>query len=160
MAEIKVKQVKDKRELKTFIYLPEKIHKGHKNWVPPVYLDESSYFNPAKNKAFEYCETILAIAYIDNKPVGRIMGIIHNRYNQIQNVKNARFCFPETYNDPNIIVELLCYIESWAREKGMTKLVGPLAFSDKDPQGLIIEGFDEEVVISTACNWPWMPEYN
>jgi hypothetical protein len=37
----------------------------------------------------------------------------------------------------------------------MEKLVGPLGFSDKDPQGLLIEGFDKPVVIATNCNFPY-----
>jgi hypothetical protein len=37
--------------------------------------------------------------------------------------------------------------------------VGPLAFSDKDPQGFLIEGFNERVVIATNYNFPWMPEF-
>jgi ribosomal protein S18 acetylase RimI-like enzyme len=38
----------------------------------------------------------------------------------------------------------------------MEALVGPLAFSDKDPQGFLIEGFDEPVSIASNCNFPFM----
>ena len=38
----------------------------------------------------------------------------------------------------------------------MEKLVGPLAFSDKDPQGFLIEGYNETVSISSNCNFPYM----
>jgi hypothetical protein len=40
----------------------------------------------------------------------------------------------------------------------MVKLVGPLAFSDKDPQGFMIEGFDKPIVIATNPNLPYMPQ--
>ena len=39
---------------------------------------------------------------------------------------------------------------------GMVQLVGPLAFSDKDPQGFLIEGYDKPVVIASNCNFPYM----
>ena len=47
-------------------------------------------------------------------------------------------------------------MEEWAILRGKTCLVGPLGFSDKDPQGLLIEGLDEPSVISTICNFPYM----
>ena len=50
-------------------------------------------------------------------------------------------------------------IEQWARSKGMTHLVGPLAFSDKDPQGFLVEGFGHPVSIATNCNFPWMVDF-
>ncbi len=38
----------------------------------------------------------------------------------------------------------------------MVKLVGPLAFSDKDPQGFLIDGFDEPVSLACNCSYPYM----
>ena len=39
------------------------------------------------------------LAYRDGKPVGRIMGIVNNRYNSIKNEKHGRFCFMECFDD-------------------------------------------------------------
>ncbi len=153
-----VKEVASKSELKRFIYLPEAIHKDHSNWVHPIYMDEWEFFNPKKNKSFQSCETILLLAYRDQKVVGRIMGIIHLKYNELHHEKNVRFAFFETWNDDEVASALLRAIESWGREKGMERLIGPLAFSDKDPQGFLIEGFDEPVVIASNCNFPYQVE--
>ena len=156
---IKIKEVGGKRELRIFIHLPAKIHRNHHNWVPPVYMDEWLFFNPKKNTAFSYSHTILLLAYRDKKPVGRIMGIINNKYNEIHNENDARFCFLETYNDPEISKALLRKVEQWAAELGAENLVGPLGFSDKDPQGLLVDGFDEPMVISTNCNFEYMVSF-
>jgi len=48
--------------MREFIHLPAKIHKNHTNWVPPIYMDEWTYFNPKKNRAFDHCTTILYVA--------------------------------------------------------------------------------------------------
>jgi GNAT superfamily N-acetyltransferase len=156
---IEVRELKGKSDLKTFIYLPEKIHRDHSNWVHPMYADEWLFFNPAKNKSFSYCDSFLALAWDNGKPVGRIMGIINRRYNETHNENNARFCFLECYKDLSIARKLLEYTENWARQLGMVKLVGPLGFSDKDPQGLMIEGFQERIVIASNFNFPWLPEF-
>lgn len=157
--EITIKKVDNNALIRKFIFLPEQIHKHHKNWVHPLYFDDKVFFNPNKNKSFAYSEAIMALAFIGKKAVGRIMGIINHRYNNLHNEMHARFCFLECYEDIEIAKALISYIENWARERGMVKLVGPLGFSDKDPQGIIIEGFEERVVIATNYNFVWMKDF-
>jgi hypothetical protein len=153
--DIEIIEVKSRRHLRTFIYLPAKIHKTHKNWVPPIYIDDRNFFNPRKNRSFSYCDTILLLAMRGRKPAGRIMGIINHKYNEAHNERDGRFCFMETYNEPDIAQALLRAVEKWALLKNMTRMVGPLGFSDKDPQGMLIEGFDQPMVIATNCNFPY-----
>jgi len=54
--------------------------------------------------------------------------------------------------------ELITAVEKWSRENGMTALVGPLGFSDKDPQGFQVEGFDMPKIMTTTTNLPYLPE--
>lgn len=154
---IEVREVKTKKQLKEYIYLPSKIHKNHKTWLPPLYIDEWSYYNTKKNKAFSYCDTILLLAYKDNVPVGRIFGIINHRYNEKYNEKHGRFTFLEAYEDQNIVHALISYVENWAKQKGMVRMIGPFGFSDKDPEGFLIEGFEHIPILVTACNLEYMP---
>ncbi|HZK93015.1 MAG TPA: hypothetical protein VFC67_02320 [Prolixibacteraceae bacterium] len=156
--EILIKEVDSKKMLKQFIYLPAAIHKNHFNWVPPIYMDEWEFFDPKKNLSFQSCETIMFLAYRSNEVVGRIMGLVHLKYNALHNEKHARFAFFETYNDDEVATALLVAVENWGRKKGMGQIVGPLAFSEKDPQGILIEGFDEPVVIASNCNFPYQSE--
>lgn len=154
--EITINEVKSKKDLKAFIYLPEKIHKEHSNWVHPIYMDDWEFFNPKKNKSFSHCDYILLLAFKGNQPVGRCMGLIHHDYNKKHNEKYVRFSFIETWNDQEVFHALIDYIAEWGRQKGMEKMVGPLAFSDKDPQGFLIEGFDAPHVLASNCNFPYM----
>ncbi|HYW96477.1 MAG TPA: hypothetical protein VE870_12865 [Bacteroidales bacterium] len=156
---LEIKEVKTGRELKQFIYLPSKIHKDHDNWVPPVYSDEWTFFNPKKNRAFDHSTTILYLALKEGRIAGRIMGIINHKYNKAHNEKDGRFCFLETWDDFEVARFLLEAVEEWAFSHGMKHLVGPLAFSDKDPQGLLIEGFHQPVVIASNCNFPYLVDF-
>jgi len=155
--DIQIREVENRKDLRTFIYLPEKIHAGHETWVPPIYMDEWTYFNPKKNKAFSYCDTTLLLAFRNGRAVGRIMGIINSRYNEHRNEKSARFGYLETWEDHDVLTALLNSIEDWAREKGMTMVVGPYGFSDQDPEGFLIEGFNLRATIATYHNFNWMP---
>lgn len=149
---IEIEEVKTRKQLRQYIRLPWEIYKNDSGWLPPVRLDEWIFHNPKKNKSFTYCDTIRCLAIDNQKVVGRIMGIIHHRYNEIHQLKTARFFQLECYNNPQICHALLQFIENWARGKGMDKITGPYGFSDKDPQGLQIEGFEHPKVLVTPVN--------
>ena len=158
MGDIILKEVITRQEKRKFIYLPSEVHKSNPNWLPPIYLDEWELFNEKKNKSYQYSDTVLYLAYRDKKVVGRIMGIINKRYNTIHNEQHGRFCFLECYEDQDVVHALISKVENWARDKGMVKLVGPLAFSDKDPQGFQIEGFEYPKFIVCPTNDIYLPE--
>lgn len=156
--ELILKEVVTKSDLEKFIKLPAKIHQGHHNWIPPLYMDERDFFNPLKNKSFSYCSHIRLLAYRGQELVGRIMGLINHRYNQVKNENNARFSYLETYNDPEVAHALLSKVETWAKAQGAEKIVGPLGFSDKEPQGYLVDGFDEPTVLAANCNFSYQVE--
>lgn len=90
MKGIVIKHVKSRKDLKKFIYLPEKVHKDNAIWMPPLFSDEWVLLDPKKNKSFSYCDYIQLLAYRDSEPVGRIMGLINRKYNQIKGEQAAR----------------------------------------------------------------------
>ena len=153
---MEIKNIDCKKELSDFIFLPEKLHRGHRNWVPPIYPLERRFFNPDKNRAFSYSDTLMAMAYLDGKPQGRIMGIINKRYNGYRQEKNARFGYLECLENQHAAHELLNRVEQWAREKGMTRIVGPMGFNNQDPAGFLTEGFEHEPTVSTYYNYPYL----
>jgi hypothetical protein len=158
MGEIIIREVKTKREKRVFINLPKEIHRKNPEWLPPIYPDEWELFDQKNNKSYRYADTILLLAFRDKKPVGRIMGIVNRRYNEIHNEQHGRFCFLECFEDQDIVNVLIGQIEEWARQKGMIMLVGPLGFSDKDPQGLQIEGFEYPKFIVCPTNDKYLPD--
>ncbi len=158
MGELVIKEVLTKKDRREFIYLPEKVHKNEPDWLPPIYMDEWELYNKKKNKSYQYADALLLLAYRDGKPVGRIMGIINKRYNLINNEQHGRFCFMECYNDKEVFHTLITKVEDWARENGMTRIIGPLGFSDKDPQGFQIEGFEYPMFMTSPNNSKYMPE--
>jgi hypothetical protein len=157
MGELVIKEVLTKKDHRDFIYLPEKVHRSEPEWLPPIYMDEWELYNKKKNKSYKYADAILLLACRDNIPVGRIMGIINKRYNSIHDEKHGRFCFMECYNDKEVFHALITRVEEWLKQNGMEKIVGPLGFSDKDPQGFQIEGFEYPQFMTSVNNSPYMP---
>ena len=105
-----------------------------------------------------YSEVVRLIAYQNNTPVGRVMGIINKKYNDQHGLKNVSFFNLDCINDSTISHSLIAFIEKWGKEKGMNKIIGPYGFSDKDPQGLQIEGFENLPVIVTPTNPPYLQQ--
>lgn len=154
--DIKIVEVTSGKLLRTFIHLPAKLHGKEPNWMPTIYADDRNFFNPKKNHQFDSCDTIMALALVNGKPVGRIMGIIHNAYNTLRNENSARFGYFDSIDSQEVARALFTFIQDWVVQKGKTLLVGPYGFSDKDIQGLLIEGFDHVPLIDSACNPPYI----
>jgi hypothetical protein len=157
MGELIIKEVLTRKEKRQFIYLPSRIHKDEPGWLPPIYMDEWELYDKKKNRSYQYSDALLLLAFRDNIPVGRIMGLINNRYNEIHKENHGRFCFMECFEDREVFHGLLAKVEEWVREKGMTKMVGPLGFSDKDPKGFQIEGFEYPQFITAPTNSSYLP---
>ncbi|CEN41410.1 conserved hypothetical protein [Capnocytophaga canimorsus] len=153
---VTIKEVNTAKQLKTFIYLPEKIHQSHKNWLPPLYLDEEKFFSHKRNPAFQHADTILFLAYRGEQAVGRIMGIIPHEYNRKNGVQCVRFSYFECYEDELVFKELLLAVERWGKSKNCKEMVGPMGFSDKEPQGFLTQGFTEPTMLITNCSFEYM----
>jgi len=154
--EIQIVEVTSRKLLHKFIHLPAKLHRHEPNWMPTIYYDDWNFFNPEKNHQFDSCDTIMALALLDNKPVGRIMGIIHKTYNKLRNENKARFGYFDCIDNQEIAHALFEFVKGWASDKGISLLVGPYGFSDKDIQGLLVEGFEHMPLIDSACNPPYI----
>jgi hypothetical protein len=147
-----VSEVRSRRDLARFVALPPKFHRGHANWLPPIYVDDRRFFDPRRNPSFERNDTLLLLADRGGRPAGRIMGIVPRRSNEIRAEANARFGFMECADDPEAAHVLLQAVEQWARRRGMTRMVGPMGFSDQDPEGFMVEGFEETPTLACTYN--------
>ena len=139
---IEIREVKTKKEQKLFIDFPIKLYKGNPYFVPPLYGDEKSMFKPG----FVYnesCDFINYLAYDGDEVVGRIQGIIQKDANRKNNEKRVRFNRFDAVDRQEVADALFGAVESWARDKGMDTVCGPLGFSDLEREGLLIEGFDQ-----------------
>jgi hypothetical protein len=154
---VTLKQVNTNRDIEQFIRYPFELYRGSQFWLPPLLIDERNFFNPKKNKACRVNDTISWLAYKDGKLCGRIMGIISHVYNKDNDKKQARFFRFECVDDPEVAHALISAVENWAVEKGMEEIIGPFGFSDKDPQGLLVSGYDQRAVILAPYNPPYYP---
>lgn len=157
---VEVKQIEPtKSNLKDFIQFELDLYKGNQYHVPPLLMDEMGTLNPKENPAFDFCDAAYFMAYRDGKPVGRIAGIINHQVNKSTGEKDARFGFIDFIDDYEVSEALLKAVEEWGRKKGMTKIIGPLSFTDLDKEGMLIEGYNELSTMATIHNYPYYREH-
>jgi len=155
MAGIEIITVERESELKDFIGLPWRIYAGYSRWVPPLKKEVRRMLDPRKHPFWEFSERILFLARRGSETVGRIAGIIDYHYNQFHNEKMGIWGFFECAADPEAAAALFSSVETWALQKGMTFLRGPLSPSMNYETGLLIEGFDYPPVVGMTYNPPY-----
>lgn len=156
---ILVKRVSTKKELSDFIDFPNKLYKGNEFYVPKFFIDEKNTFNPKKNPAFKFCESAQYLAYKDNEIVGRVAAIINHKANEKWNHKEVRFGWIDFIDDIEVTKALLAAVEDFGREKGMDSICGPLGFTDFDPEGMLVDGFDRMCTMALIYNHPYYKDH-
>jgi hypothetical protein len=157
---IEIREVKTKKDLKEFILFPLKIYKNNKYYVPKLISDEFFTLSKDTNPAYEYCKSVLYLAYDSkNQIVGRIAGIINYRYIEKWKNKYARFGWIDFIEDFEVAKKLIEAVENWAKENGMEGIHGPLGFTDLDYEGMLVEGFEELGTMATIYNYPYYPQF-
>ena len=149
--------VKTRKELKQFIRFNYELYKNNPYSVPDLYEDMLGTLDSKHNPAFNFCEAECFLAMRDGKIVGRVAAIINKRANEKWNINAVRFGWIDFIDDQEVSKALLDTVEQWGRERGMSEIQGPLGFTDLDPEGMLIEGFDRISTMATIYNYPYYP---
>lgn len=159
MSLIEIKKVESKKDLKTFIDFHYDLYEGNEYDVPNLFSDEMNTLSKDKNAAFEFCEAEYYLAYKDGKLAGRVAAIINHKANNKWGKKSVRFGWIDFIDDREVSKALLDAVEKYGREKGMEDMVGPLGFTDMDPEGMLVWGFDQLGTMPTIYNYAYYPEH-
>ena len=160
MSQITIKRVESKRDLKRFIELHYDLYAGNPYDVPNLFSDEMKTLSKDKNAAFEFCEAEYFMAYnAENQLVGRVAAIINHRANKRWGRLCVRFGWIDFIDDINVSRALLQAVEDYGRSKGMNEMIGPLGFTDLDPEGMLTWGFDQLGTMPTIYNYSYYPEH-
>jgi GNAT superfamily N-acetyltransferase len=162
---VEVRAVSGGRELRRFIDLPFRLHANHPQWVPPLRIERRIFLSRRLNAFFRHGEAEYFLAWrtagsddagaARARPVGRISAHIDRAYDDLHEGRWGWFGFLELENDPEVAHALLAASADWLHARGCERMVGPADFTMNDESGLLVEGFDERVLIRE----PWQPPY-
>ncbi len=158
MADLVIRKVESRRDLKKFVLVPFRVHRDHPEWVPPLVMDRMEFLNRKKNPYFDHAEVELWIAERAGEPVGRVSAQIDENWDRHQGGNVGQFGFFETVNDQEVASALLDAGCEWLAGKGREKVYGPMDFTTNDEIGIQISGFDVRPSILENCHQPYFQE--
>jgi GNAT superfamily N-acetyltransferase len=155
---IKVNKINlnSKSEVNSFVKVPFDLYKGHPQWVPPFISDVKTMMNPDKHPYYEHSDAEFFIAEKEGKILGRIAALENKPFNRYHDKKDAEFYLFECINDQEVADALFETVITWARDRGLNKLVGPKGFGPLDGYGIQIEGFEHRQMMNMMnYNYPY-----
>lgn len=145
----------DHDQLSQYVQFPIDLYRDNACYVPPLVIDQIATLSPEDNPAFDFCEAQSFMAFDNGEPVGTITAIINRAANDKTGKKQMRFGFMDFIDSDEVVDSLFDAIAQWGRERGMEEMVGPVGFTDMDPEGMLIDGFDEMGTMATIYNFPY-----
>lgn len=159
MAEIEIREVKTEQELMAFIKFPMRLYKGNPYFVPPLIQDEKEVWDAQQNPALNYSEAKQFLAFKNNEVVGRIAVIINNKEAKELGISKVRFGWLDFIDDKQVSKALIDKAISFAKEKNINKIEGPMGFTNLDKAGLLTMGFDKLATMIGIYNHPYYVEH-
>lgn len=153
----RIEKVSSPRQLKVFIDFVHELYKDDPNYVPELFIAQRDLLTPGKHPFHEHSTVQPFLAYDGDRIVGRIAAILNNNYNSFNGVQEGFFGFFDCVDDSATADLLLNEAISWVKQKGATKILGPVNPSTNEPCGMLIEGFDQPAVVMMTYNAAYYP---
>lgn len=152
---VEVRKVTSQQEMNDFVRLPRMMYRGIPQYVPDLERDTEDIFRRESNPGLEFSDIQPFVAYRNDVPIGRIVGIVNRKANERWKQQVVRFSLIEFIDDLDVSRALLEAVGQWGRALGMDTLQGPMGITDFDKEGMLIEDFH----LVGSMNTIWNPDY-
>ena len=159
MSDIKVKQVLNSSDLELFIKFPMELYKGNPYYVPPLINEEKSIWVKEENPALQYSEAAQFLAYKGENIVGRIAVMINHKEEKELGIRKVRFGWLDFIDDIEVSKTLIDTAIEYAKSKGISKIEGPMGFTNLDKAGMLTKGFDKLATMIGIYNFDYYPKH-
>ena len=145
----------NQKDLRMFIRFPFDLYKDCPQWVPPLLNDARNAFDPEKHPFFKHGELKLFLAEKKGRVIGRIAVMDNRHYNEYLSESTAFFGFYDVIDDAEISGALFDSAFEWARNRGLTKIIGPRGLISTENTGVLVEGFEHRAAVGLAYNYSY-----
>jgi len=159
MSSVEIRRVANRKDLERFVQFHYDLYRGNAYDAPNLRSDELNTLDKERNAAFEFCEAEYFMAYKEGRLVGRVAAIINRKANEKWQRKSVRFGWIDFEDDIEVSRALLDAVAQWGRQHGMTEVIGPLGFTDMDPEGMLTFGFNQIGTMATIYNYEYYPRH-
>lgn len=155
---LQVNPVSDRHQLLEFIRLPWSIYMDDPAWIPPLILERKEHLAP-HNPYFEHARYQSWIAYREGTAVGRISAQIDQLHLDQHQADEGFFGMIEAEDNAETFAALFQTVESWLRDQGMRRVLGPYNLSINQEPGLLVDGFDTPPYLMMGHARPYYPTH-
>ncbi len=141
-------------KLDPFLDVVSYIYRSDPNYVRPLDMDMKQRLSK-KNPFFEHAEGVVFTAHRNGFCVGRITAQIDREHIARHADGAGFFGFFDTIEDEDVAGRLLEAAAAWLRERGMTRMRGPLSLGINEELGCLVEGFDTPPMILMQHHRPY-----
>ncbi len=139
------------RDRAAFVDLGRRFAAQVPHQVPQMRSEQIELVHPDKNPFFRHADVQLFIAHRGGRPVGRISAHIDHLAltippEQGMGPGTGMFGYFDA-EDEAVATALLEKAEDWLRDKGMTRVLGPISMSIWEEPGLLVRGQDHAPMI-------------
>ncbi len=142
----------NRRQVNDFLRLPARIYRDIPQWVPPLAGEERLRLDTKHYPFYRHSEAAFYLAQQDDIPQGRLAVLENKLYNQHNHERTAFFYLFESSPNRDVSRGLFEVAFSWARGRGLDKMVGPKGFTALDGMGLLVRGFEHRPAFGLPYN--------
>jgi hypothetical protein len=154
-AAVVVRPVRGRADVRRFVDLPYRLHRGSPQWAPTrLRRDAVRQLDRRRHPFYEHSDAAFFLAERSGEVVGRIAALENTRFNAYHHTRRGFFGHFECADDPDVSEALFTAALGWLRERGLEDVVGPRGVGGTDGT-LLVEGFEHPAVVGV----PWNPPY-
>jgi hypothetical protein len=155
-APVEVLPVNCADDLNRFLHLPWSLYARDPNWVPPLLYERREHLSKS-NPYFRHATFRSWIARRGIHTVGRISAQVDRLHLERYEDRTGFFGMIEAQDDPEVFQALFGAAQTWLREQGMRRVLGPFNLSINDECGLLVDGYDTPPSIMMGHALPYYP---
>jgi GNAT superfamily N-acetyltransferase len=147
----------NRTQVRQFLHLPFDLYRDVPQWVPPLAPDVRRMLDRRRHPFYRNSDADFFLAVDEGRAAGRIAVLDNTAYNTFNSERTAFFYLFECVDDAGIASALFDAAITWARTRGLNRLLGPRGFSVFDGLGLLMRGFEHRPAFGLPYNLPYYP---
>lgn len=145
---------------KAFIDFPQKVYKNDPYWVEPLRrntIKELAHNSPFR--VYGQLQQFIAVYDFSGETLGRIVAAINQRLFEKEGETIGLFGYFECVENFTVAQALLERACEWLRDRGMTRVRGPIDLSTHNNCMFLVDGFDSPPMMMMPYNPSYYPKF-
>ena len=140
---LEIEPVTGRGSLKRFVRMPAAFYADDPHWIQPLEFERLDAYSP-KHPFFQHARWQAWVATRNGIPAGRISAQIDDLHTERYRDKTGFFGCIEAIDDQTVFNALFATAESWLREQGCHRAIGPFNLNINQELGVLTDGFDTD----------------